>query len=83
MRGIPLSRAGGTTQGLTSPGTYLYGRHPTINPFDRMRIAQAQIERLTLVAHDPKREKPAPFPYGVPLILHSIVQRRGGRSQKA
>lgn len=33
------------------------------DPFDRMLIAQAQIERLTLVTHDPHMKA-----YGVPII---------------
>lgn len=33
------------------------------DPFDRMLIAQAQIERLTLVTHDPNMEA-----YGIPII---------------
>jgi PIN domain nuclease of toxin-antitoxin system len=33
------------------------------DPFDRMLVAQAQAERLTLVTHDPQLQ-----PYGIPIL---------------
>lgn len=37
--------------------------HHHKDPFDRILVAQAQVERLTVVTHDPRFE-----PYGVPIV---------------